>query len=97
MYSNNHAKPVDGSVLPQEDVALRQFEDLGGRITTFSPFGEDPLRHSVQLANQRETEFKEHYPDFSCFFHRIVNGDNSLFREGLLFLIGVSKHLESLI
>lgn len=95
MLANNHAQRVDDSVIFEADVAVRQFEDFGGRITTFSPFGEDPLRLHSELLCRREAEFRERYPDFSHFFHAIVNSNNSLFRQGILFLIDLSKHLEN--
>lgn len=97
MDGNNQAKLIDGSLIVESTVAVNQFEGLGGRITSFSPFGEDPLRNNAQLVTQREAEFHERYPDFSNFFYTVVNGDCSLFREGILFIIDVSKRLQTLI
>ena len=97
MLSRNHAQHVDDRVILDADAAVSQFEDLGGRITTFSPFGEDPLKHSTESVCRREREFKERYPDFGPFFYGIVNNDSSLFREGILFLIDLNKRLEQLL
>ena len=44
MLANNRAQRVDDSVILEADIAVKQFEDLGGRITTFSPFGEDTVQ-----------------------------------------------------
>ena len=50
--------------------------------------------HSTSfLIAQRESEFHRRYPDFGNFFHTVVNGDYSLFREGLLHLITISNRL----
>lgn len=95
MCENYQARRLDDSVIIEPNDAVTQFESFGGRLTIFSPFGEDPLKESMQLSSRREEEFKERYPDFSQFFYRIVNGDNSLFREGLLFFIDISKRLEA--
>ena len=95
MRENNQAKKVDASTIIDTGDAVHRFQQLGGQITVFTPFGEDPLMHTPELVHQRETEFKQHYPDFSRFFHTVVNSNNSLFCEGLLCLIRISKHLEA--
>ncbi len=94
MRENDRASRIDRNAIIGVSDALRQFESFGRSLTIFSPFGEDPLRNRVELVNRREAEFKERYPDFGRFFYRVVNGDNSLFREGILFLIDLSKRLE---
>ena len=95
MDNNNKAKHIADSLVPQPSSAVQQFEGLGGHLTIFSGFGEDPLRNSSQLVTQREMEFTNRYPDFCLFFNRIVNFDSTLFRDGLLFFIDVSKRLEA--
>jgi hypothetical protein len=64
--------------------AVRHFESCGGHLTVFSPFGEDPLKENPQMANERERQYSERFPDFSIFFHSVVNGDFDLFKQGLL-------------
>lgn len=88
---------MDASIIIEVDDALCQFEDLGGQITTFSPFGDDPLRQNPELISRREVQFRERYPNFDHFFHTIVNADNSWFREGILYLIDISRQLEAYI
>ncbi len=95
MGSNNQAKPIDATLIAPSDEATAQFESHGGHLTVFSPFGEDPLRDNAQLLAQREAKFQERYPDFGPFFYTLVNGYCSLFRDGVLFLIDVSKRLQS--
>ena len=94
MRRNNQAARITPSLLPEPEDAVQQYEASGGHLTIFSSFGEDPLRDRLDLVNQREAEFLKKYPDFGGFFYHVVNGDHSLFREGLLFLIDISKHLE---
>lgn len=93
MAGNNHAKPISDSSIVDPDAAVRHFESLGGHITTFSPFGEDPLKDRSHLVAQRETEFHARYPNFNNFFHALVNSNYILFHEGILFFIEISKRL----
>ena len=76
-------------------MVVQQFEALGGHITNFTSFGEDPLRSHPNLVAEREAKFHEQYPDFTEFFHTIVNGDSSLLCQGIIFLIDLSKRLQN--
>ena len=82
------------TLVPEPEDVLQQFEAHGGQVTLFSPFGQDPLQEREDLIRLREQEFHTRYPDFSFFFSTVVNDDFSLFRDGLLFFIDVSKRLE---
>ncbi|XP_065894563.1 uncharacterized protein [Dysidea avara] len=93
MIERNCAVQIDPTLLPDGDSAVNNFESYGGQLTIFSPFGEDPLRDHPALVTQREAEFHRHHPIFSDFFHTVVNGDFSLFREGILSFIDISKNL----
>ena len=93
MHENKQSRPIDTSLLPESDAAVSHFHSLGGHLTLFSHFGEDPLREHTELVVQREAEFHEVYADFGPFFYKVVNGDFSLFRHGILFLIDISKRL----
>lgn len=95
MKGNNHTVPIAPQLIPDPDSAVQQYESLGGHLTIFSSFGQDPLRDRAHLVRQRESDFQRRYPDYRQFFHTVVNGDFSVFRDGLLYLIDISKHLES--
>ena len=95
MWQNSQAVPVDPHLLPEPDVAVQEFESFGGNLTLFSPFSCDPLQGRPDLVTQRETQFHGRYPDFGPFFYTVVNGDYSLFRDGLLYLIDITKQLET--
>ena len=97
MRRNNRIARIDPSLLPSSDDAVQLYEQFGGNITQFSAFGQDPLNSRSDLVQQRETEFYQRYPQFGPFFHKLVNGDACLFREGLLYFIHISTHLVSLI
>ena len=47
MLSRNHAQHMHDHIILDADAAVSQFEDLGGRITTFLVHLEDPLKHST--------------------------------------------------
>ena len=81
--------------LPQTSDAVREFESLGGTLTSFSEFGHDPLSERSDLIQQRETRFHDRFPDFGQFFYSCVNGDNSIFKQGLLYFIETSTQLLS--
>ena len=93
MQRNNQTVQIDPSLLPEPVDALQLFKAHGGHITVFSPFGQDPLENHPEHFQERESKFFECYPDFGPFFHSVVNGDYSLFREGLLYFIDTSKQL----
>jgi len=95
MMENNCAVKIDSNLLPDVDAAVSGFESNGGQLTTFSSFGEDPLRDNTTLVAQRETEFYRQHPriSFPNFFYSVTNGDYSLFREGILSYITITKNL----
>lgn len=95
MVKNNQTVAIDSLLVPDPQVALQQFWSHGGHITEFSSFGYDPLEGNSEFFAQRESRFLEQYSDFGPFFHRIVNGDYSFFRDGLLYFIDMSKQLAS--
>ena len=95
MRRNNRTVQVAPHLVPEPSDAVQEFESLGGHLTLFSAFGEDPLKDRVDLISQRDAEYFAQYPDFGPIFHSLINGDYNLFRCGLLFLIQLSKRLES--
>jgi len=70
MMENNCVAQVDSDVLPDVDSAVIKFESNGGQLTTFSSFGENPLRHNPVLISQREEQFYRQHPkaSFANFF-----------------------------
>ena len=82
--SISHTARIDPYLIPLPEEAVRQYQQAGGHITHFSGFGEDPLINNAILSHQREAKFHQRYPNFESLFHELVNGDDSVFREGLL-------------
>ena len=80
MHKNNQASPIHPHQLPSCDDAI--------------PFGSDPLIADKRFATERKETFHQQYPDFRPFFSTVANGDTSLFRSGLLYLIQLSRHFE---
>jgi hypothetical protein len=95
MMENNQTGRIDPTSMPTPDVAVRLFESHGGQITHFTPFGKDPLESYPQLLEQRLSNFHSYYPEFGPFFYSVVNGDYSLFRQGILCFIDINKQLEA--
>ena len=75
MLENNQTAQIDLNLIPDAESAVEEFEATGGHLTLLSSFGEDPLQGNLALVAQREAEFYGRYPDFSQFFHTVVNGD----------------------
>ena len=87
--------PTDSAVVPETQAIVDKFESHGRKLTTFSFFGQDPLQHREDLLHMRDEEFFKRYPDFSAFFHSVVNHDYSIFRDGLLFFIDLSHQFQN--
>ncbi len=87
---NGTAKIAPGLV-PSTEEAVRNYTTAGGRLTDLSLFGEDPLANDSECILQREVVFFRRYPSFDPIFHKIVNGDDTLFRDGLQFFIHITE------
>ena len=94
---NYQAVPVDAELLSQPDDAVRRFEDAGGHLTHFSNFRKDLLEGRPHLIAERERVFHERFPDFGPFFHNLLNGGSSLFRDGLTYFTAITVRLHSTI
>lgn len=94
MQEHNQVMPIDDQLLPTPEDAVALMESLGSSLTLFSPFGSDSLAEREDLINLREATFFGRYPDFGPFFYSVVNGDYSLFREALLYLLDINRQLE---
>ena len=90
-----HVEPVDAELLSQPEDAVRRFEDAGGYLTHFSNFWKDPPEVHVRphLNAERERVFYECFPDVGPFFHALVNGDRSLFKDGLTYMYFIAIHV----
>lgn len=89
--------PINHQLLPDVQDAIQNMESQGSRLTMFSPFGRDPLKDREDLISQRKATFFARYPNFGPFFYNAVNGDYTTFRQGLLYLIDISRQLELLL
>ena len=94
---NNCIAQIGPSLLPSSDDAVQLYEQFGGNITQFSAFCQDPFNSRPDLVQQQENRVLSTLPTVWTIFHKLVNGDACLFREGLLYFIHISIHLVSLI
>ena len=79
--------------IPRTDEAVQWYHESGGNLTLFSPFGEDPLSVAESLVTERETRMWANIPDFSAIFHKLVNGDDMHFCNGLKLFIRLTERL----
>ena len=93
MSNNNQAAQLNPLVIPTPDDALQQFQDCGGEVTVFNSFGQDPLELRPDLIVEREELFYQQHPNFDEIFHSTVNGNDLLFKTGLLDFITINKQL----
>ena len=93
MNRNNQSAQVNPAALPSVDDAFHQYTSLGGTLTEPHPSGQDPLEGNAHLQQIRHDVFVEKYTTFDPIFHAVVNGNDSLFREGLKFLIETTQRL----
>jgi len=52
MMSNYQAMNINNTIIKDPSDLVKDFEDLGGHITEFTPFGEDPLRDCSDLISR---------------------------------------------
>lgn len=93
MRANNQCVQINASQFPEPHDAVQSFEANGGHFTVLSSFGNDPLQHHPELVKEREHLFHNQYQDFNNFYSQVVNGDYTVFREGLLYFIDLSNQL----
>ena len=93
MTKNNRAAVVPSSALPTADEAVDAYERAGGRLTHFPNFGHDPLDGYDNLQNARYSGFVSKYPNFESIFSYVANGNDTLFRSGLLYFISLTFRL----
>ena len=91
MRENNRIAKIIPSIVPSPEEAVSRFHSMGGELTLFSAFGEDPLTES--LAAIRQEEFLRNFPDLRLIFSGAVNGNEHLFRDGLQYILSVTKRL----
>ena len=60
MHENKQSRPIDTSLLPESDAAVSHFHSLGGHLTLFSHFGEDPLREHTELLFREKLNFMKY-------------------------------------
>ena len=65
-----------------------------GTSLSSAPLGRTLLKRDLTCLAKGRPLFLERYPDFGPFFHSAVNTDFTLFRDGLLYFIDVSKSFE---
>ena len=89
--SCNHASRVFPQMEPDTPDAASNYEAMGGQLTTFSSFGQDPLAGFPLLQRQRDELFHRQF-DASCVFGN-VNGHDEPFREAIENFSGITRGL----
>ena len=90
-----HQDNRTAKILPSMSQALRK-QCLNsmvcvGELTLIPVFGEDPLPAALETI--RQEEFLRKYPDLSVIFSSAVNGEERPFRDGLQYMLSITKRL----
>ena len=91
MHENNRTAKIIPIMVPSPKEAVFRFHSMGGELTLFPAFGEDPLPEF--LAAIWQEEFLRKFPDLHLIFSGAVNGDERPFRDGLQYILSVTKRL----
>ena len=84
---------IDESIFPTTTDAISSFHTTGGRLSTSSTFGQDPLGGHTLLQQRRTDAFTARFPAFEVIFHETVNGDGSLLKAAVMHFIQITKSL----
>ena len=85
----NHASRIFPQMVPDTPDAASNYEAMGGQLTTFSSFGQDPL---AGFQRQRDELFHRQC-DASYVFGNVVNGHDEPFREAIKNFSGITRGL----
>ena len=95
VLKENKAVRLPETAIPSPEQALYQYQRSGGKLKTFSSFGEDPLSESPHLQVLREEDFQARCPPFCDVFQSVVTGSNLLLRQTVQTFIEITKRLTS--
>lgn len=91
----NLAKQIHPSLVPSLEEAVQLYESRGGRLTTTTPFGLDPLAGHDDLQRIRQRAMDEHIPSPQELFSSVVNGMDIPFAVSVQFMIDKTTSLLS--
>ena len=95
MHGNNHAKAVDQRLLPSTTEAVQRYQQQGGQLTDPWQVGKDPLEGNAYKYGVRQEAFLEKYSSFQSIFSKLVNGDQTTFKQALKFYIDITHRISS--
>lgn len=95
MLGNNHTKAVDQRLLPSTTDAVQWYQQQGGQLTDPWQVGKDPLEGNAYKYGVRQEAFLEKYPSFQNIFSKLVNGDETTFKQALKFYIDITHRISS--
>ncbi len=80
--------PIHHSEVPSVGVAVRMYQQQGGRITTPSTFGQDPIGGQPALMQQRLVRWNAQcVSDPKQIFTELVSGNSQLLEDAVLKFI----------
>ena len=87
--SCNHASRVIPQMVPSTPDTAANYEAMGGHLTTFPSFGQDPLAGFPLHQRQRY----ELFHSYIYVFGNLVNGHDEPFRESIENFFGITRGL----
>ena len=74
---------VDTAFIPSLETAVQQYHSWVAVLHCCSPFGSDPLDSDENLVTLQNRHMQANIPNFDTVFHKLVNGNDKHFRDGL--------------
>jgi len=93
LAKENMCAPISANQIPSKDEAVAYYlhGDNKRKLTIFNEFGKDPLL-TPELKELRHQQFIGSYPDFKIIFSSVVNDNQELFTNALLYFLQLTNH-----
>ena len=92
MLDNNRVVSVDQRLLLNPVEAVNMYREMGGSVTEENDFGVDPLKSNPHKPFLRQQSFLQKF-EFSSIFHAVVNENEAIFVDALLYYIDLTHRL----
>ena len=83
--------------VPTTDQAINLFITDGGRLTSESVFGQDPLDGFPLLQQLRVRDFQSSYPSMDDIFQNILHSDGALFVQSIQSFIDLTERFSAFV
>lgn len=90
---NNRVAQIGSHLIPTVNDAVTLYQASGGRLEAVSRFGVDPLAHSPELTQQRQSAMESNIPSPEELFGWTVNDMFQPFTDSVKYMIDITTYL----